>query len=95
MRIRYVDPEVLGGVAASHALVRMTKHLGIPHDEVWIASDLRSIAPVLKFHEEVEYWMELDGMQHAAAHRKAMVLEREMFEGTAVYARAKRLLKAR
>jgi hypothetical protein len=95
VKVRYVDGDVLDGYAALHALTAAGRKLGIPHGEIWIAQDLKSISPVLKFHEEVEYQMRKQGMQAAASHVRAMRLEREKFEGTAVYEKAKRLLKDR
>jgi hypothetical protein len=95
VRVRFVDPDLIDGYAALHRLTAAGRDLGIPWNEIWIAEDLEEIAEVLVFHETVEYQMRKRGMQHAASHNRAMGLERERFEGTPIYRRAKQLLKNR
>lgn len=92
-KVRFIDPDSLGEeFAALHCLTTKGKRLGIPSDEIWIAKDLREVAPILTLHEAVEHELRRQGWNYADSHAAAVEAELEAFGRTPLYDRARELL---
>lgn len=84
-KVVYVDPKVMEDCAALHHLTTLGRKLSIPNNEIWIARDLKKYTRFLVVHEGVEEYLRSQGDNYKDSHRKAELVEDELFSGDPLY----------